>query len=87
MIFGRFGPVELVLVLAIALLIFGPKKIPEIGKAIGRTIKEFKKGSKADNDDQAENAEESEPEQVGEDGQEPPYEQSARTKKEEKQSS
>lgn len=86
MIFGRFGPVELVLVLAIALLIFGPKKIPEIGKAIGRTIKEFKKGSKAD-DDQAENAAESEPKQVGEDGQEPPYEQSARTKKEEKQSS
>jgi TatA/E family protein of Tat protein translocase len=66
MFFGRFGPLELGLVLAIALLIFGPKKIPEIGKAIGRTIKEFKKGSKGDEaeDRQAELSDE-EKRQVG----------------------
>ncbi|MCA1753467.1 MAG: twin-arginine translocase TatA/TatE family subunit [Spirochaeta sp.] len=39
---GRFGPMELIIILAIALLIFGPKKLPEIGRAMGKTIKEFK---------------------------------------------
>jgi len=33
---------ELIIILAIALLIFGPKKLPEIGRAMGKTIKEFK---------------------------------------------
>src|SRR5436305_3304663 len=37
------GP-ELIIILAIALLIFGPKKLPEMGSAIGKSIKEFKKG-------------------------------------------
>ena len=37
---------ELLLILGIALLIFGPKKLPELGSALGRTIKEFKKGVK-----------------------------------------
>jgi sec-independent protein translocase protein TatA len=43
--FGRIGPMELILILAIALVIFGPKKLPEIGKAIGNAIREFKKHS------------------------------------------
>jgi sec-independent protein translocase protein TatA len=37
------GP-ELIVVVVIALLIFGPKKLPEMGSAIGKSIKEFKKG-------------------------------------------
>lgn len=37
---------ELVAVLVIALLIFGPKKLPEMGSAIGKSIKEFQKGMK-----------------------------------------
>jgi sec-independent protein translocase protein TatA len=41
--FGLHLP-ELIIVLAVALLIFGPKKLPEMGSAIGRSIKEFKKG-------------------------------------------
>ena len=40
--FGRIGPMELVLVLTIALIIFGPSKLPEIGKSIGKAITEFK---------------------------------------------
>jgi len=36
---------ELVLVFAIALIIFGPKKLPEIGKAIGSAIRDFKRHS------------------------------------------
>jgi sec-independent protein translocase protein TatA len=37
------GP-ELIIILVIALLIFGPKKLPEMGSSIGKSIKEFKKG-------------------------------------------
>jgi sec-independent protein translocase protein TatA len=40
--FGRIGAGELVLILAIALVIFGPSKLPEIGKSIGKAISEFK---------------------------------------------
>lgn len=59
MLFGRFGPIELILILAIALLIFGPKKVPEIGKAIGKAIREFRNGSKqADEDEGEDNREE-----------------------------
>ncbi|WFA09991.1 twin-arginine translocase TatA/TatE family subunit [Tissierella sp. Yu-01] len=39
---ARLGPMELVLILGIALVVFGPKKLPEIGKAMGQTIKQFK---------------------------------------------
>lgn len=35
---------ELIIVLVVALLIFGPKKLPEMGSAIGKSIKEFRKG-------------------------------------------
>lgn len=40
--FGRFGPMELILIFIVALLIFGPKKLPEIGRSIGKAIREFK---------------------------------------------
>jgi len=36
-------PVHLVILLVIALLLFGPKRLPEIGAGIGKTIKEFRK--------------------------------------------
>lgn len=39
------GPMELVVILAIALVVFGPKKIPEIANALGRSLNEFKKGT------------------------------------------
>lgn len=41
--FGLHMP-ELIIILIVALLIFGPKKLPEMGSAIGRSIKEFRKG-------------------------------------------
>lgn len=40
-----FQPTHLLLVLVVAILVFGPKKLPEIGKAIGKSISEFKKGA------------------------------------------
>lgn len=41
--FGKIGMQELVVIAFIALLIFGPKNLPEIGKTIGRTIRNVKK--------------------------------------------
>ena len=45
------GLPELVVILAIILIIFGPKKLPEIGKALGSTIKELRKSSQKDDDE------------------------------------
>ncbi len=39
---GRLGTMELVVILVIALVIFGPSKLPSIGKSIGVAINEFK---------------------------------------------
>jgi sec-independent protein translocase protein TatA len=36
------GPLELVVVLAIALIVLGPKRLPDAGKSLGRGIREFK---------------------------------------------
>ena len=43
--FGSIGPTELILIFIIALLVFGPKKLPEVGKSVGKAIREFKKAS------------------------------------------
>jgi len=46
------GATELVIILVLALIIFGPGKLPEVGKAIGKGIREFKKAtSSLDEDD------------------------------------
>jgi len=43
--FGRIGPQELLLILALVLVIFGPRKLPEIGRSLGRGLKEFKQAA------------------------------------------
>jgi TatA/E family protein of Tat protein translocase len=43
--FGSIGPAELILIFVVALLVFGPKKLPEIGRSVGKAIREFKKTS------------------------------------------
>ena len=40
------GPQEVILILVIALIIFGPKRLPEIGKSIGNGLREIKKASR-----------------------------------------
>jgi sec-independent protein translocase protein TatA len=44
-------PGEIILILAVVLLLFGGKKIPELMKGLGQGIKEFKDASKGNNDD------------------------------------
>jgi sec-independent protein translocase protein TatA len=47
---GLFQPTHLLLIFGIALLVFGPKKLPELGKGIGEAIRGFKSAIKADED-------------------------------------
>ena len=48
----KMGIWELLIVLAIALLIFGPKALPKLGKAFGKTIGSFKKGLNEDDEEE-----------------------------------
>ena len=43
--FGSIGMPELILIFIVALLVFGPKKLPEIGKSLGKGLAEFKRAS------------------------------------------
>ncbi|MFM6946480.1 MAG: twin-arginine translocase TatA/TatE family subunit [Flavobacteriales bacterium] len=45
---GKFGPTEILLILAIVVLFFGGKKIPELMKGLGKGVKEFKDASKGE---------------------------------------
>jgi sec-independent protein translocase protein TatA len=58
-VFNSIGPTELIIVLVIVLLIFGPKRLPGLGKQLGSGMREFRdsvtgKGSKDDPDDDEE---------------------------------
>jgi sec-independent protein translocase protein TatA len=54
---GNIGPLEIIVVLIIALIVFGPKRLPELGSSLGRGIREFRStvtGDKADDDEEPE---------------------------------
>ncbi|MEX2458504.1 MAG: twin-arginine translocase TatA/TatE family subunit [Actinomycetota bacterium] len=42
---GNIGPFELIMILVVALLVFGPRRLPEIGRSVGRGLKEFRRAS------------------------------------------
>ena len=44
----RLGPMELVVILVVVLLIFGPKNLPKLGKAFGSTVKNIREGMEGD---------------------------------------
>ena len=45
---GLFQPMHLLVIFGIALLVFGPKKLPELGKGLGESIRGFKSAMKAE---------------------------------------
>jgi sec-independent protein translocase protein TatA len=61
------SPVDLAIVFGVALLIFGPKKLPELGRSLGQGIGNFKK-SLQDAQDEVKNAVKTEPAKASEDG-------------------
>jgi sec-independent protein translocase protein TatA len=52
---GVIGPLQIILIVAVILLIFGGKKIPELMKGIGQGIREFKDGMSGDTEKKKEN--------------------------------
>jgi sec-independent protein translocase protein TatA len=53
--FNNIGPLELIIVLVIALIVLGPKRLPEVGKSLGRGMREFKEslsGERREEDDE-----------------------------------
>ncbi|HEX5374815.1 MAG TPA: twin-arginine translocase TatA/TatE family subunit [Solirubrobacterales bacterium] len=57
------GPLELAIVLIIALVVFGPKRLPELGRSLGRGIREFRGSVSGDSRDEPESREAIEPPQ------------------------
>lgn len=49
--FQRFGPLELGLIILIILIVFGVGKLPQVGSALGKSIKEFRKSSKGEDEE------------------------------------
>ena len=45
---GKLGPTEIILIIAVLLLFFGGKKIPELMRGLGKGVKEFKDASKGE---------------------------------------
>jgi twin arginine-targeting protein translocase, TatA/E family len=50
---GLFQPTHLLVIMIIALFVFGPKKLPELGKGIGEGIRAFRDGMNTDKQDEA----------------------------------
>lgn len=55
--FGSLGAPELIVILVVALLVFGPKKLPDLGRSLGEAIRGFKKATNESENSPIENSE------------------------------
>jgi sec-independent protein translocase protein TatA len=53
---GWIGPWEIAILLIVALLVFGPKRLPEMGRSLGKGMRDFKKAVSSDDDDSVKKA-------------------------------
>jgi len=60
----NIGPLELAIVAIIALIIFGPKRLPELGRSIGDGLREFKSSVSGENRDDEDEDDDEEPPQI-----------------------
>jgi sec-independent protein translocase protein TatA len=58
---GSIGPGELIIVLVIALIILGPKRLPEVGRSVGKGMREFKDSLAGINDDDGDDEDDRKP--------------------------
>jgi len=49
---GALGPTELIIILAVIILLFGARKLPELASSIGKSIQEFRKAAKEGQDNE-----------------------------------
>lgn len=61
--FGRIGPTEIILILAIILVLFGARKLPELARSVGRSVVELKEGLKGSSESDESAASNSKPEE------------------------
>ena len=61
MVFPHMGGPELILILVVVLIVFGVGKLPQVGGAIGKGLREFRKGQRGDVNEEAEEEEPSKP--------------------------
>jgi sec-independent protein translocase protein TatA len=50
--FGNIGPWELILILVIVLVVFGPGKLPKVGESLGKAMQSFKKASQGEDEEE-----------------------------------
>ena len=63
---GNICPLEIIVVLIIALVVFGPKRLPELGNSLGKGIREFKDSVTGDNKDEDDAVEDPDVKTIGE---------------------
>lgn len=82
---GGIGAPELVVILVIVLVLFGPKRLPQLGSSLGKTVKNIREGMESEDDD-AEDVEYEDDEDEADEDEEPEEEPKPRKKKPAKKS-